>query len=233
MYELTPPRLPTAANIEQLIAKARVEYTTLTTTLAHGTRTLQMALVLASLAIVLTGAHLRDRLTAMTLGELPTVGLASIALLVIAMVAIARINLQTNAFSMDRLRTLGFEPLLSAARSRVWIAQVLSTIDALICHKSALAAPMGLFGGQLHNWTLAALFGRKQFALPDLAQVLHGFNARALIDEKLLRIAICAIADYWQGPLLWTVAHPPALIAVCAEASPRAKTRSAVINLLC
>jgi hypothetical protein len=228
-------RLPISADFEQLIAKARVEYTSLTTSLAHGTRTLQAALVLACMAILLTVAQLRDRLATLTLGEFPAVGIAPIALLTIALIAILRINTLANAFSLDRLRSMGFEPLLSTARNRgsFLIAQALNTIDAVICHKSALAAPTGLFGGQLSSWTLAALAGRKHFALPDLAQVLNGFNARALIDEKRLRIAICAIADYWHGALLYTLAQPPALIVVHTATSPDIKARSPSLNLLC
>jgi hypothetical protein len=233
--ESVPHRLPISAELEQLIVKARVEYTSLTTSLAHGTRTLQAALVLTCMAILLTVAQLRDRLSTLTLGEFPAVGVAPIALLTIALIAILRINMLANAFSLDRLRSLGFEPLLSSARSRgsFLIAQALNTIDAVICHKSALAAPTGLFGGQLSSWTFAALAGRKQFALPDLAQFLNGFNARALIDEKRLRIAICAIADYWHGPLLCAITQRPALLLLCAATSPRLKARSASLNLLC
>ncbi len=173
------------------MGKARVEYAHLTRSLAQGTNTTQAVLVLATVTILLTVAQLRERLHAVTLDELPAVGLAPVIFLASALMVIRRIMLQSTAFSLARLEALGAQPLIDTARSKVTALFLhgCATFDAIVCHKTALAAPTGLLTGQLQTLTVMLLTWRNRATMPNLFDMMR-VNVRSVVDERKLRLML-------------------------------------------
>jgi hypothetical protein len=222
-------------HLEKLIDKARAEYASLMQSLSQGTRTTQAVLLLAAVTILLTVAHLRDRLQDVTPGEFPAIGLAPVCMLVCALLVMRKITLQTTAFSLAQLKSLGAQPLIDSARSKVTalMLQGCATFDAIVCHKAALAVPTGLLTGQLQTLTVMLLTWRNRATMRNLIEMMR-VNVRSVVDERKLRLMLSFLGLRLPIPAnTASVFQHFTFVRVNDDLSAGASGRPASINLLC
>jgi hypothetical protein len=229
------PRLPSATELEHLLEKARVEYASLSQSIVQGTRTMQGVAMLASLAILVTIAQLRDRLTSITLGEFPTVALTPVLFLICALLISRRINTQTKAYCVARLRTLGADLRTPEALGRLnaLLVQTMAAFDAFVCHKATLLEPTGLLSQHRAAFALCVATWRARAASTGLARLLRDVNFGALLDERRLRIAIDALARRFGAARPMSTMHRLTAVVIRVTTPPTPRLIPASIHLLC
>lgn len=219
-------------DITQLVNEARA--------LAHNSRTVQAAAMLAAVAALLTIARLRDLLPTLDLVEVPALLLAP-CVLFLALLLAGRLNLSLNVPLAELAELPAFRKTRTDAESllkrvdlfvHTLAVQACVLIDSFVWNKIAVAEPTGLLAAHSQRIALLIALWRSNWRLPRVIETLEA-HLRSLIDGRSLRDLIERLSSWFVLPAQH--AGPSQLTTLAPDPTPQraALNQPLSINLRC